>query len=75
MPRDFKQDYVNVVEDCPDFFVVLRRERSKDSFKMWVLIPKGLDMLAKQREKVRTRSIGVEQADECLISDPEFCAE
>lgn len=52
-----------------------RAFQMKDSFRMWVLIPKGLDMLAKQREKVRTRSIGLDQADDCLISDPEFCAE
>ena len=42
---------------------------------MWVLIPKGLDLIAKQREKIRTRSIDGPQSDECLIADPELCVD
>lgn len=52
-----------------------RAFQMKDSFRMWVLIPKGLDLIGKQREKIRTRSIDGSQADECLIADSEFCAE
>lgn len=52
-----------------------RALQMKETFRMWVLVPKGMDVVARQREKVRTRSIDGSAADECLIADPELCVE
>lgn len=52
-----------------------RAFQMKENLRMWVLVPKGMDVVARQREKVRTRSIDGSAADECLIADPELCVE
>lgn len=52
-----------------------RAFQTKDPLKMWVLIPKGMNLAARHREKIRTRGIDGAQADDCLIADPELCVD
>lgn len=48
--------------------------RMKDELRMWVLLPRALDLSA-LASAVRTRGVGDDQAPDCLIADEELCAE
>jgi len=48
--------------------------RMKDELRMWVLLPRALDLSALSAA-IRTRGLGDAQAAECLLADEELCAE
>ena len=52
-----------------------RAFQMKDDLKMWLLVPKGMELISKFRERIRTRGIDGQAAAECLIADDELCVE
>jgi membrane-bound lytic murein transglycosylase A len=48
--------------------------RMKDDLRMWIFLPKSLDLSALSA-RVRTRGPGGPEAVECVIADEELCAE
>jgi membrane-bound lytic murein transglycosylase A len=48
--------------------------RMKDDLRMWVLLPKSLDLSALSA-RIRTRGPGGPEAVECVIADDELCVE
>jgi membrane-bound lytic murein transglycosylase A len=50
--------------------------RMKDELRLWVLLPKGLQVGQRQAMLARTRGLGgAPAAADCLVEDPEFCVE
>ena len=49
--------------------------RMKDELRMWVLLPKGLDIASKHAQLLRTRGASQATPAECVLEDPELCVE
>ena len=49
--------------------------RMKDELRMWVLLPKGLDIASKHAQLLRTRGASGATQAECVLEDPELCVE
>ena len=49
--------------------------RMKDELRMWVLLPKGLDIASKHAQLLRTRGASEAAQAECVLEDPELCVE
>jgi membrane-bound lytic murein transglycosylase A len=48
----------------------------KDELRMWVLLPTGLQVAARQSLLAKTRDLPTGQSGaECLVPDAEFCVE
>jgi membrane-bound lytic murein transglycosylase A len=48
--------------------------RMKDDLRMWILLPKSLDLSALSA-RIRTRGLGGPEAVECVVADDELCVE
>ena len=49
--------------------------RMKDELRMWVLLPKSLDIASKHAQLLRTRGASGATQAECVLEDPELCVE
>jgi membrane-bound lytic murein transglycosylase A len=49
--------------------------RMKDELRMWVLLPRSLDIASKHTQLLRTRGASGAAQAECMLEDPELCVE
>lgn len=49
--------------------------RMKDELRMWILLPRSLDLSTLSAGGVRTRGLGDTEAAECVLADDELCVE